>query len=305
MQLVSSKLTICLMFKCVYHIQMQTNSIQSWSILLPSSSTTEFIIKMMREKQLTVFFSFISFKISQLLKLQVNGLRVYDLKIKNINAWKDSCCYYLSINVSIITYLQPMLSVPSFNWILLQSTVFLRSFVSKSLSPSLFVFVLFGRRRRLKILTFVSLLPSDHETTLKHTILTLIIIVHFIPSPLPFSSLHCLWVNWWKSKIVFVEFWLAEAELLDRVDWIHKQNENTMKQCLLMCLFTVHTVHVFSFFPFFYSLFFPSVVYSNRRNLWPKALIFLMYILTHLQTIINQCRNGVSDNYSTKSKKKL
>ncbi len=78
-----------------------------------------------------------------------------------------------------------------------------------------------------------------------------------------------------------------------------------MKQCLLMCLFTVHTVHVFSFFPFFYSLFFPSVVYSNRRNLWPKALIFLMYILTHLQTIINQCRNGVSDNYSTKSKKKL
>jgi len=85
------------------------------------------------------------------------------------------------------------------------------------------------------------------------------------PSSSLLSPSTVFWVNWLKSKSAFVEIWSTEAELLQRVEWIHDQNGNTNKQSLLSCLSTVSTVMPLPLFPPS-SLFFHSVVYNNRMN---------------------------------------
>jgi hypothetical protein len=107
---------------------------QSWSISLPTSSITKHLIKTMCEKQTRILFSFTSCKTNQLLKLQVNGLRVYEKKIKKTNLYGSSFWQYLSYYVSVFDSLPLLLSAPQFPCFLFQPTVFYSSSVSQSLS---------------------------------------------------------------------------------------------------------------------------------------------------------------------------
>ncbi len=249
-------------------------------------------------------FPIISCRNSQPLNLQTFCSRVYENKIFKINIRMDVRCYYLSNDIFVVPSLQFLLSVHQFSCFLFFPHCLLQQLcllVSVSLCWCWICYIVAAGRR--KFLTIVHRCPLWVQYNTSNTIQHL---TPHCPSPLfPPLLFYCLSAKSINKIKSFVEVWWWEYESLQRVEWVYDQHKSDNKPWQPSCISSVNIYSFLSFPLSPLSLSFAFCCRSQQNACRPQALNFFVYILTHLQMSINQCRNGASGNYSTKSGKNL